>query len=111
MDIADKIGVLEGLAQHSQRLARIRKLRQRERERESEAKRQKVGEIEGKTEEGTSSGMKYALLAMKRKATISDTRSAEGPLRRCYLLVCYLLTSLTSYVLLKLDYLHIGHTY
>ena len=50
MDIADKIGVLEGLAQHSQRLARIRKLRQRERERESEAKRQKVGEIEGKTE-------------------------------------------------------------
>jgi len=89
MDIADKIEVLEGLAQHSQRLVRIRKLRQREREWSEKTKGRRS---RGRDEEGTSSGMKYALLAMKRKATM-DTRSAEGPLRRCYLLVCYLLTS------------------
>lgn len=60
----------EGQVEHSRRLARIRKLRQRTKERED--KRQKISEVEGEAE-GT--------LSAKRKAT-TDGRSAELPLRR-----------------------------
>lgn len=62
-----------------------------QRAREGEAKRQKVREVGGEKEDGTSSHKKYALLAAKQKVTM-DARSAEGPLHR-YAVHCT--TSLT----------------
>ena len=86
MDVDDEP---EEQVQRSQRLATLRKRRQRVRE--SEVKRQKVGEVEGE-KVGTSSGRKSAQLAAKRNAT-KAARSAESAEQRSGFAIFYSFTT------------------